>query len=78
MSSYQHEQLESMVAAYVLGACEGDAATARDHLRSCPSCRRLAARVGRAAGALALAVEPVRPPESLRSRVLSAAASRPR
>ena len=74
----QHEQLEAIVAAYVLGACEGDAALARSHLRSCPSCRRLAARVGTAAGALALSVEPVSPPEGLRSRLMAAAAAHPR
>ena len=73
-----HEELESLVAAWVLGAVEADEADAiRTHIEGCASCREATSRFGRAAGMLPLDVEEVEPPARLRERILaSAAASR--
>jgi anti-sigma-K factor RskA len=74
-----HEELESSVAAWVLGALEPEEAeTIRSHAEACPTCREVAERLRRVVGALPLAVEEVAPPPRLRARVLAAAAaSRP-
>ncbi len=66
-----HEELESSVAAWVLGAMEPDEAET-------PTCREVADRLRRVVGALPLAVAETIPPARLRSRLLTAAAaSRP-
>ncbi len=71
-----HEELESSVAAWVLGALDPDEAeVVRSHAEACPTCRELAARLRRVVGALALAVEEAAPPPRLRERVLAAAAA---
>ncbi len=71
-----HEELESSVAAWVLGALEPDEADAlRAHVDGCATCREVASRLRRVVGALPLAVEEVAPPARLRERVLAAAAS---
>ncbi len=76
--SADHEQLEQMVAGYVLGALETDEARhVEAHLDACVSCRELAARLSRAVGAIPLATERVAPPPRLRERILAAAAGRP-
>jgi Anti-sigma-K factor rskA/Putative zinc-finger len=72
----EHDQLEDAVAALVLGcAPAGDEARLRAHLRSCPGCRELAARLGRGASSLAISPDPVEPPARLQGRVRAAAAA---
>lgn len=74
-----HEELEGSVAAWVLGALDVDEAESlRVHVEGCASCREVAGRLRRVAGALPLAVEEVVPPPRLRERVLAAAGSTPR
>ncbi len=71
-----HEELESSVAAWVLGALDPDEAeTVRAHVEGCATCREVADRLRRVVGALPLAVEEVVPPPRLRERVLAAAAA---
>jgi anti-sigma-K factor RskA len=71
-----HEELESTVAAWVLGALEPDeAAGVRVHVDGCASCQQTAARMRRAAAALPLEVEEISPPARLRERVYTAAAA---
>jgi anti-sigma-K factor RskA len=71
-----HEELENLVAAWVLGALEPDQETAvRTHVDGCATCREVATRLRRVVGALPLTVEEVAPPARLRERVLSAAAA---
>lgn len=73
----EHEELESSVAAWVLGALEPeDAETLRAHVDGCASCREVADGLRRVVGALPLAVDEVAPPARLRSRVLAAAAAK--
>jgi anti-sigma-K factor RskA len=74
-----HLEVENLVAAYVLDACDPDeAAAARAHLEACAGCRELAGRLSRAVAALPLATEEVRPPARLRERILAEAAASPR
>lgn len=74
-----HEELESSVAALVLGAADPDELAAiRAHLEGCAGCRELAARLQRATDFLALATPTVEPPARLKSRILAAAAASPR
>jgi|SRR5467141_1351121 len=69
-----HEEMESSVAAWVLGALDADEAeTVRSHAEGCPTCREVAARLRRVVGALPLVVDEVDPPARLRERVLAAA-----
>jgi anti-sigma-K factor RskA len=71
-----HEELESLVAAWVLGAVEPDEVdTVRTHIEGCASCRETASRLGRAVGMLPLDVEEVEPPARLRERILASAAT---
>jgi len=75
----RHEELEAMVAPWVLDAldpAEGEAV--RAHVEGCASCREVAARMRRVVGALPLAADEVSPPARLRERVLAAAAASPR
>lgn len=68
-----HDQLESIVAAWVLGACDTEEATIIEaHVETCVSCRRLAARLGRVVEAMPLSVETGPPPAGLRLRLLAA------
>lgn len=72
----EHEQLEESVASWVLGAAEaGEAEMLRAHIQTCPSCREMANRLGRAVNALPFGVDAVAPPARLRERILSAAAA---
>ena len=73
-----HEELESSVAAWVLGALDADEAeTVRVHVEGCASCREVEARLRRVVGALPLAAEELTPPARLRQRVLAAASASP-
>ena len=69
-----HEELESSIAAWVLGALDAEeAASVRVHAEGCASCTEVAARLRRVVGALPLVAEEVEPPARLRERVLAAA-----
>src|SRR5260370_38498064 len=71
-----HEELESNVAAWVLGALDREEAeVVQAHVEGCASCRETAARLQRAVTALPLLVEEVEPPARLRERILAAAAA---
>ncbi len=71
-----HEELESNLAAWVMGALDREEADAvQAHVEGCASCRETVARLQRAVGALPLAVEEVAPPARLRERILVAAAA---
>lgn len=73
-----HDMFESLVAAYVLGACDADdVEAARSHIERCPECRELARRLSSAAGALPMAAGEVPAPAGLRQRILAAAAAGP-
>jgi anti-sigma-K factor RskA len=73
-----HEELESSVAAWVLGALEaGEADLVRTHIEECASCRETVMRLTRAIGALPLDVAEITPPAGLRERILIAAAASP-
>jgi anti-sigma-K factor RskA len=72
----EHEELESLIAAWVLGAVEADEVdVVRTHIEGCPTCREMALRLGRTVGALPLDVEEITPPARLRERILAAAAT---
>src|SRR5437899_11326870 len=77
MSDREHDdELESSVAAWVLGALEPEEAAAiGSHVEACPICRGVASRLRRVVGALPLAVEGVAPPARLRGGVPAAAAA---
>jgi anti-sigma-K factor RskA len=71
-----HEELESNLAAWVLGALDREEAeVVQAHVEGCASCRETVARLQRAVSAMPLAVEEVAPPARLRERVLAAAAA---
>jgi len=71
-----HEELESNVAAWVLGALDREEAEiVHAHVEGCASCRETTTRLQRAVTALPLVVEEVAPPARLRERVLAAAAA---
>lgn len=74
MRDMDHEQIKSMVAAYVLGSIPPDeVALVRAHILSCDECMAEADSYGEVAGALALAVDPVDLPEGFADRVLAVA-----
>jgi anti-sigma-K factor RskA len=71
-----HEELEAMVAPWVLGALDpAEADEVRTHVEGCAACREVADRLRRVVGALPVAVEEVAPPARLRTRVLAAASA---
>jgi anti-sigma-K factor RskA len=73
---FDHEQLESWVAPWVLGALEPDEADAvASHIQGCSSCLEVATRLRRVLGVLPLGADEVKPPARLRERVLAAAAT---
>ncbi|HKW70516.1 MAG TPA: anti-sigma factor [Candidatus Dormibacteraeota bacterium] len=75
----EHEELETSVAAWVLGALDAEEAeTVRVHVEGCAGCREVVARLRRVVGALPLTAEEVTPPARLRDRVLAAATASPR
>jgi hypothetical protein len=73
-----HDDVRDLAAAFVLGALtpEEDAAV-REHLATCAEPHPELAELGGTAQALALALEPVEPPASLRQRILERAAEMP-
>jgi anti-sigma-K factor RskA len=72
----EHDELESLVAGWVLGVLEaGEVEAVRAHIETCPICRDTALRLGRVVGALPLDLEDVTPPAALRERILAAAAT---
>src|ERR1700674_505976 len=72
----EHEEFESLVAAWVLGAVTADEVdVVRMHIETCQSCRDTASRLSRIVGALPLDVEEIEPPARLRERILAAAAA---
>jgi Anti-sigma-K factor rskA len=74
----EHDEVESTIAAYVMDVAEWrEANAAAAHLEVCASCRELARRLSRAASAIPLAAEEVRPPDRLRASILGAAAPTP-
>ncbi|HEY7199926.1 MAG TPA: anti-sigma factor [Candidatus Dormibacteraeota bacterium] len=76
--SADHDRMEDAVAAYALDACDDEERElVRAHIVACPSCRALARRLSQAVDALPLATDEVRPPDRLRARILSAAATTP-
>jgi anti-sigma factor RsiW len=72
----EHDELESSVAAWVLGAVEaGEVDIVRAHIATCPICSETARRLARTVGALPLDVVELEPPARLRERILTAAAA---
>jgi len=74
-----NDAVHDLTAAYALDALEPDEARGyEEHLAGCERCREELASLQGAAGALAYAAPPARPPEELRGRILAAArAERP-
>jgi anti-sigma-K factor RskA len=74
--SAEHEELESSVAAFVLGSMDPEEQERiRAHLDGCASCRELASRLAPGVSALALDPDPVKPPSRLEERLVAAATS---
>jgi anti-sigma-K factor RskA len=73
------DAVHDLTAGYALDALEADEARGyEEHLAGCERCREELAALQGAAGALAFAAPPARPPEQLRDRILAAArAERP-
>ena len=73
------DAVHDLTAAYALDALEPvEARGYEEHLAACARCREELAALQGAAGALAYAVPPARPPDELRGRILAAArAERP-
>jgi anti-sigma-K factor RskA len=72
--SAEHEELESSVAAYVLGSLDTqERDRMRIHLEGCATCRELTARLEPGVSALALEPEPFKPPSRLEDRLIAAA-----
>ena len=72
----EHEELESSVAAWLLGAVEADdVEIIHAHIEGCAICRETASRLGPTVGALSLNADDVEPPARLRERILTAAAA---
>jgi len=76
MTSVDHEELRSRLGAFVLGAlAPGEQAEVRAHLAVCDQCAAEVRTLRPVVDALALTVEPVEPPASVRQRILSATAA---
>jgi anti-sigma-K factor RskA len=74
----EHEEMENVVAAWVLGATDPDEAErVAAHLETCAICRATVARLRTVVDAIPLSVEEVEPPPQLRQRILAAAAATP-
>jgi Anti-sigma-K factor rskA len=72
--SWDHERVESLLAAGALGGLDGDEAELREralleHVPECERCRRAHEEYEALAGDLALAAVPVEPPDGLRARL---------
>src|SRR5215467_15604801 len=76
MTSADHEELRSRLGAFVLGAlAPGEQAEVRAHLAVCDQCAAEVRAMQPVVDALALTVEPVEPPASVRQRILAATAA---
>lgn len=72
MTERTHEELKSLVAAYVLGAVPPEEVGAvRNHILTCDECMAEADEHSRAIDSLALAVEPVAVPAGFSERVIA-------
>lgn len=72
MNERSHEELQSLVAAYVLGAVPADeVGLVRNHILTCDECMVEADQYSCALDSLALAVEPVAVPAGFSERVLA-------
>jgi hypothetical protein len=70
----EHERIDELLAGYALGSLEGDDAAEADHLLSshvpdCLRCRRTLLAFTATAADLALATEPIAPPDTLLPRL---------
>jgi predicted anti-sigma-YlaC factor YlaD len=68
----EHGRIEELLAGYVLRSLSGEDAVEADrllstHVPTCATCRRLLLDLTETAADLAFAVEPIAPPERLRS-----------
>src|SRR2546430_17652863 len=73
-----HDEIEDLLAAFVLGATDPqEEALVREHLEGCSTCTSTVQRLRRALGAVPLAAETVAPPQRLRHQILSAAGASP-
>ena len=74
MIDARHEEVQSLLGAYVLGAVsEEEAAAVGTHVRSCPECQAEIATLSSAVELLATGVEPLQPPNGFTERVLQRA-----
>jgi len=74
-----HDRFDELVAAYALGAIDPVERPAFEvHLATCERCQRELAELSRVTVGLALAVEPVSPPDSLKARTIARAISQTR
>lgn len=72
-----HEELQSLIAPFLLGACEqGEEEVMETHLELCESCREVAAELAEAVG-LASSTPVAAPSTELRVRILAAATETP-
>ncbi|HEX8920594.1 MAG TPA: anti-sigma factor, partial [Pyrinomonadaceae bacterium] len=73
-----HEDYKEMLAAYALGALDGEERRAlEEHLRTCADCAAEVAEWSDATAALALSAASVEPPAELRARILESIRSIP-
>lgn len=78
MTERTHEELKSLVAAYVLGAVPADeVGLVRNHILTCDECMAEADQHSAAMDSLALAVEPVPVPAGFSERVMAQIAPAP-
>src|SRR5438552_8183121 len=72
----EHEEIEDLLAAFVLGAVDPDEdELVRAHLEGCSTCSSAVQRLRRALGVVPLAAETANPPQRLRQQILAAAAA---
>ena len=70
-----HDELESSIAAYLLGAVDPEEIdVVRMHIDGCSTCQEIIRRLQHAVDALPMAVEPIAPPTRLLERILASAA----
>lgn len=72
-----HDELQTLIAPYLLGACEhGEAEVMQAHLELCDRCRDVARELARAVSLMSLAPLARQPSNQLRERILKAAGIR--
>ncbi|MEO8484093.1 MAG: anti-sigma factor [Acidobacteriota bacterium] len=73
-----HEYYDDLVAAHALDALDAEERRAFEaHLATCDACSRALADLRRVSAGIALSVDPVEPPASLRERTLARATAQP-